>query len=225
MSLAGCTDRFNRVYQRTRAHTMMKHGLLAFGLGLATCVLPAARNACFAQESAPSTPRANQPNAPQNFAVHDLTATAASDPMTGWSEPRGLETPAPVTVSHGRYAASAIALPAQMMPARVARPDEFVVDDNLSATVRHVADEASQLTTEGLKLAGKGAVFSARARFIGVSNWSRTPAIRRTKRNFTAGPSPPGSRRCVKRTISAIQWGRPPRTAIRSLWRPATRRR
>ena len=147
---------------------MMKHGLLAFGLGLATCVLPAARNACFAQESAPSTPRANQPNAPQNFAVHDLTATAASDPMTGWSEPRGLETPAPVTVSHGRYAASAIALPAQMMPARVARPDEFVVDDNLSATVRHVADEASQLTTEGLKLAGKGAVFSARARFIGA---------------------------------------------------------
>jgi polysaccharide biosynthesis/export protein len=145
---------------------MMKHGLLACSLGLATCALPAAPHVCFAQESAPSTPQANQAAAPQTFAVHELTATASSDPMTGWSEPRGPETPAPVTVSHGRYATSAITLPAQIMPPRVARPDEFVVDDNLSATVRNVAVEASQLTTEGLKLAGKGAVFSARARFI-----------------------------------------------------------
>lgn len=139
----------------------MKHGLLAFGLGLATCVSPVSRDICLAQGNAPSAPQA-----PQNFAVHDLNATIGSDPMSGWSEPRGLEAPAAVPVAHGRYSGTVVPLPVRIQPARVAGADEFVSEDNLSAAVRNVAGEASQLTNEALKLAGKGAVFSARAKLI-----------------------------------------------------------
>jgi polysaccharide biosynthesis/export protein len=139
----------------------MKHGLLAFGLGLASCVQPLTWDICLAQDSAPTAPPAS-PVAPQGFSVHDLN----SDPMSGWSEPRGLETPAAVAVSHGRYAPSAVPLPVNTFPVRVSAANDFVSDDNLSATVRNVAVEAGRLTSEGLKLAGKGAVFSSRARFI-----------------------------------------------------------
>jgi polysaccharide export outer membrane protein len=140
----------------------MKHGLLAFGLGLASCVSPLMRDICFAQESSPNTPPARTPVAPQGFAVHDLN----SDPMSGWSEPRGLEAPPSVAVSHGRYAPGTTTLPVTTFPVHVSGANDFVSDDNLSATVRNVAVEAGQLTSEGLKLAGKGAVFSSRARFI-----------------------------------------------------------
>jgi hypothetical protein len=148
----------------------MKHGLMAFGLGLATCVSPVAWNVCLAQESATSASQAKPVGAPQNFAVHDLNSAAGSDPMSGWSEPRGLEAPAPVPVSHGRYGTSAVALPIRIQPARVSGVDEFVSDDNVSATVRNVAGEVSRLTDEGLKLAGKGAVFSARANSLRPCN-------------------------------------------------------
>jgi len=140
----------------------MKHGLLAIGLGLATCVSPLMRDICPAQETAPGAAPAKSPATPQGFAIHDLN----SDPLSGWSEPRGLEAPAAVAVSHGRYAPSGAGLPVNTFPVRVSGANDFVSEDNLSATVRNVAVEAGLLTSEGLKLAGKGAVFSARARFI-----------------------------------------------------------
>ncbi len=140
----------------------MKHGLLAIGLGLATCVSPLMRDICPAQETAPGAAPAKSPATPQGFAIHDLN----SDPLSGWSEPRGLEAPAAVAVSHGRYAPSGAGLPVNTFPVRVSGANDFVSEDNLSATVRNVAVEAGLLMSEGLKLAGKGAVFSARARFI-----------------------------------------------------------
>jgi polysaccharide biosynthesis/export protein len=146
----------------------MKNGLLRFSLCLAISILSIAMAACYAQEQASIGPPDSQASAPQHFAVQDVTSAAASDPMTGWSEPRGLEAPPPVAVTHGRYNGGLVLSPNRSLPVGVSGVGEFVADDNLSATIRNVATEAGKLTDDGLKLAGKGAVFSARAKFIGA---------------------------------------------------------
>jgi polysaccharide biosynthesis/export protein len=145
----------------------MKHGFPSFGLCLATTLLPAAIGNCYGQEaSSNAAPASPPPAASQHFAVEDLKATDAGDPMTGWSEPRGLEAPTPVAVMHGRYAPGLVFAPNKVLPPTVSGVSEFVSDDNMSATVRNVAIETSQMTNDGLKLAGKGAVFSARDKFL-----------------------------------------------------------
>jgi polysaccharide biosynthesis/export protein len=148
----------------------MKNGLSLPVLCLATFLAPVASGMGFAQESAASAPPTPAPaSAPQHFAVEDRNAvtSAASDPMMGWSEPRGFKG-ASVFVSRGRYGTGLGPVINTTLPVRVADVGEFVSDDNMSATVRNLALEASRLTHDGLKLAAKGAVFSARVKFVGA---------------------------------------------------------
>jgi polysaccharide export outer membrane protein len=108
------------------------------------------------------------PAAPQHFAVEDIAAAAESDPMMAWSDPPAAQPANPLKGSSYRYAN-------RLAPAssgtvldryKVSGTTDFISDDNVSATIRGVALEAGKLTGEGLKLAAKGAVFSARAKFV-----------------------------------------------------------
>ena len=147
----------------------MKYGLLPLVLCLATFLLPVTMDACFGQEPESSTPQTSQPSAaPQHFAIHDLDSAVASDPMTGWSEPPAIQAPSPVRGARGRYGVGLAPFPNRGLPATVSGVGDFISDDNVSATIRSVALEAGQLTNDGLKLAAKGAVFSARAKLIGA---------------------------------------------------------
>jgi polysaccharide export outer membrane protein len=147
----------------------MKHGLLQFVLCLATSLLPVAMDACFGQEPASSTPQTSPPlAAPQRFAVQDLDAAVAADPMMAWSDTPGIQAPSPVRGTRGRYSVGLAPLPSRSLTAGVSGVGDFVSDDNVSATIRSVALEAGHLTDDGLKLASKGAVFSARAKLIGA---------------------------------------------------------
>jgi polysaccharide biosynthesis/export protein len=146
----------------------MKNGFRLPVLCLATFLAPLGGRACFAQESAATAPQPPATAAPQHFSVEDINSAAASDPMIGWSEPHGIQAANPAAIARGRYGSGLAPLLNKTLPARVTDVGEFVSDDNMSATVHNVALDAGQLTRESLKLAAKGAVFSARVKLIGA---------------------------------------------------------
>ena len=147
----------------------MKYGFLPLSFCVAASLLPLSTAPALAEEPAPLAPQASQaaPASP-HFAVENLNAAADFDPMMGWSEPPGTGTRIPklMPVPSGRYAMGNAAWPNRASIGKFPGVADFVSDDNVSATIRNVALEAGELTNEGLKLAGKGAVFSARAKFV-----------------------------------------------------------
>jgi polysaccharide export outer membrane protein len=147
----------------------MKQRLLKLVLCLTTPLVPVGTGACFGQGSSVNSPEMKKTlAAPQHFAVEDIAATAESDPMMAWSDPPVVQPANPLKGASYRYAnrldpsSSGMALDRN----KFSGTTDFVSDDNISATIRSVALEASKLTGEGLKLAAKGAVFSARAKFV-----------------------------------------------------------
>ena len=147
----------------------MKQRLLQLVLCLTTSLVAVATDACVGQDSSLTPPEIVKPlAAPQHFAVEDIAAAAGSDPMMAWSNPPAVEPARPL--KGGRYRNANRWAPSSNGTAldgnKVSGTADFVSDDNVSATIRSVALEAGKLTGEGLKLATKGAVFSARAKFI-----------------------------------------------------------
>src|SRR5579872_6472524 len=133
---------------------------------LLTSLTPVAGGLCYGGGNGSST-NANSAvaaaGAPAGSEVPVPPSFVGSSP---WSEPP-VAAPAETIPSKG---APSPATPAPNSPlaASIPRMTEFVSEDDVSAAIRGIAQQSAQLTAEGLRLAGKGAAYSARAKFIGA---------------------------------------------------------
>src|SRR5579862_345375 len=147
---------------------VMKRSFSCVLCGVATSLLSASAAACLGQTL--SIAPADQQQAPARPAQQRSGGSEASRPMTfagtnPWSEPPA-PSPEPIRPAPAARPAQPVQNAAVASEPPAPRAANLVSEDDVSASIRGLALQAAHLTSEGLRLAGKGATFSARAKFV-----------------------------------------------------------